>query len=98
MTDAEISCRLARAIGWPKAMMQKDRAYVSDGNGLWLFFDYRVWTIIGPIATRYERFPEARAGARCGTEWECVGISTYILYVADTPQKAIALAVIGEGK
>lgn len=63
---------------------------------LWRTFDYRDWSVIGPIAARYDAFPQrVRMGelsdwtaAAYGSKWAD----------ADTPQKAIALAVIEGAK
>ena len=61
-----------------------------DCNHLWNIFDYRNWDVIGPIAERYDCFP-----LKAGDAW----LSRYLWrgcgVRADTPQKAIALAVIG---
>ena len=104
MTDLEINKALALAIGWTENRIDKDGTpdpdvvtfHYSDmdvvkcwdGND-WRTFDYTDWNVIGPIAARYDCFPYCGtggwiAGAFCG--------------LADTPQKAIALAVIEGAK
>jgi hypothetical protein len=95
-SDLEISKALALAIGhkpedifeYEKCIQVSDHEELEDRE-----FDYRDWTVIAPIAERYDCFPVI---ASChNDEWHSMfggsGPSTY----ADTPQKAIALAVIG---
>ena len=87
MTDLEISKALALAIGW-------DDLWVDKHGQLWVglkseelhegIFNYRDWNVIGPIAERYESFPYKTVSM--GWVSKC--------NYADTPQKAIALAVI----
>jgi len=92
MTDLEISKALALAIGW-------DDLWVDKHGQLWVglkaeelhegIFDYRDWNVIGPIAEWYKCFPQGMGGewySRCGDR---------IAVFADTPRKAVALAVIG---
>jgi hypothetical protein len=56
-------------------------------------FDYRDWNVIGPIAERYDCFPiHLRDVWNSRFMWRGTGV------IADTPQKAIALAVIGAKK
>jgi hypothetical protein len=98
MTDLEIDKALALAIGWmPEQMIEE--AYLLDGvtagylklnygrNG-WRVFSHRDCNVIGPIAERYNCFPFMRDD---GTWYNMVNSRVY----ADTPQRAIALAVIG---
>jgi len=89
MTDKEINRRLALAIGYAR------RDVKTYGNGvvqvLWgenrRIFDFMEWQTIGPIAEQYNCFPH-----KCNllnlSEWR------YGVHIAETPQKAIALAVI----
>ena len=94
MTDLEISKALALAIGW-------DDLWVDKHGQLWVglkseelhegIFNYRDWAVIGPIAERYDCFPQLY-----GDEW-CAPFHPPE-HTADTPQKAIALAVIGAKK
>jgi len=100
MTDLEISKALALAIGWKDVqVMFEKRSYgtfcLVDAVGApfanWKRFDYRDWNVIGPIAARYDLFPKAS------------GVGWYIAHsfspdYSDTPQKAIAMAVIGAAK
>ena len=103
MTDLEISKALALAIGWPADVI----FYNATGNYIEIVtdspdfsaedrvFDYRDWAVIGPIAERYNFFPYALKdnGKRTG-KWNVI---THQDNIADTPQKAIALAVISAG-
>lgn len=99
MTDLEISKQLALVIGWPKSRVSD---YMTDNFvlitewpevGFVRRFDYQDWAVIGPIAEKYDCFP-----LKVGDSW----LSRYLWRGqrgrADTPQKAIALAVIGTKK
>ena len=96
MTHVEISKALALAIGWPEERVNVVHGCVSitvAQDDLWKStqsFDYRDWNVAGPIAERYNCFPY---GYVRFVEWESDMDGN--LYYADTPQKAIALAVIG---
>jgi len=94
MTNLEISKALALAIGWTT-----DRMFVSEEDVLelrtldhapwgWRPFDYRDWNVIAPIAQRYDCFPVKSTRKN----WVVYRYPESIY--ADTPQKAIALAVI----
>ena len=114
MTDLEISKALALAIGYlPEHVREYAVGSVNYNNGegvtqvfrhdgvygvhrtecnhLWNDFRYTAWNVIGPIAERYDCFPFK---TYCGkwTAWngDC---SEH-----ETPQKAIALAVIQGAK
>ena len=102
MTDLDISKALALAIGWEPNRIASvgfgDVAYINvkrsnDWANQWQTFDYRDWNVIGPIAEKYDCFP-----LKAGDSW----LSRYLWrgcgVRADTPQKAIALAVIGAKK
>ena len=97
MTDLEISKALALAIGWKPEQLQDRKKYMLaprsiDAMDFWHRFDYRDWSVIGPIAERYNCFPVKDMYRR----W-VAGVYPYTY--TDTPQKAIALAVIhGEKK
>lgn len=108
MTDIEIDKALALAIGWKEdAVAFHDDMWTvvvhAEPNRSWPFgwrvFSHRDWTVIGPIAARYNAFPVLFDG---DPKWYSnVWInSTKKLKEAwaDTPQKAIALAVIGAKK
>lgn len=94
MTDAEISRRLALAIGWKKdyprmGMVEcEDELLIWDGK-VWRTFDYRDPDIIWPIAEKYNAFPaHLTDGKWCAT-------TNLKLFLGDTAAKAVALAVIG---
>jgi hypothetical protein len=104
MTDLEISKALALAIGWGRVQVIGDNVLVYTGNPYdkvwysgshsWVYnnriFDYRDWAAIGPIAERYNCFPTAMGYGLWSSR---IGNGT--IYDAETPQKAIAMAVIG---
>ena len=98
MTDIEISKALALAIGWPKHQvafhddMWEVMVQVEMNPFGWRVFDYRDWSVIAPIAERYDCFPHKSDALG----W-FIPHSFWKGY-ADTPQKAIALAVIGAKK
>lgn len=99
MTDLEISKALALAIGWkPEQLCERPltgsliaRSKVAYFAAV---FDYRDWNVIGLIAKRHDCFPmriPATSGWTASTL--CGGV-----FCADTPQLAIALAVIEASK
>jgi hypothetical protein len=111
MTDLEISKALALAIGWHEHRVRTvgTQCYVVTFSTLdkfkpecgWPFwiagrvFDYRDWNVIGPIAAKYNAFPRKHP-----LNWWSWYVETATLpgssnVTASTPQKAIALAVIG---
>lgn len=100
MTDLEINKALALAIGWPERFVFIESEYncgplrcrVYDANIDRRTFDYRDWNVIGPIAERYRCFPLG-----VGSQWAS-RTGTHVCMYADTPQKAIALAVIKGAK
>lgn len=100
MTDAEISRRLALAIGWnaralrqcpaigsiqAKTPLEYARGYV------WRRFDYREPSVIWPIAERFDCFPWLVAPNARDPWASKLGLTTEH---ADTAAKAVALAVI----
>jgi len=103
MTDLEISKALALAIGWKEEQIDAGRYFSLDRVVVCLrprmypneyvgkYFDYRDWNVIGPIAEKYDCFP---------MKAETLGwfANSRGSPFADTPQKAIALAVIGAKK
>ncbi len=94
MNDLEISKQLALAIGWKKAEVFTWGVMVSQHDGMgWKNFDYRDWNVIGPIAEKFECFP-----IRTKTEEWFANIWDQNGFYADTPQKAIAMAVIAVAK
>lgn len=95
MTDIEIDRALALAIGWKEddiALVPGVGVEVWVGHLRWKYFNHRDWTVISPIAERYDCFPLRLRGR----EWEAISRGKYKLEFvkADTPQRAIALAVI----
>lgn len=98
MTDLEISKALALAIGWPAPKIHTHlygTGYAvsiiqPDMEAVLRIFDYRDWNVIGPIAEKYNCFP-----TKMGYGLWDASIAFGTIYGADTPQKAIALAVIG---
>ena len=96
-SDLEIDCALALAIGWkdePNKMRVSNIIGLQVWIGYWANFSYRDWNVIGPIAARYDCFPSS---FHCGIRNEWGAYSTVYRF-ADTPQKAIALAVIHGAK
>ena len=96
MTDLEIDKALALAIGWKRILPNPEadglkQCWVWTGS-VWRLFSHKDWNVIGPIAARYDCFPANGypQGWRSSAHCCCV--------YADTPQKAIALAVIGAKK
>jgi hypothetical protein len=95
MTDLEISKALALAIGWGEEQLQIGTTRLgakvllakpkeeADNR----IFDYRDWNVIGPIAEEQDLFPYL-SGVGWIVSWAQGG-------AYDTPQKAIAMAVIG---
>lgn len=106
MTDLEISKALALAIGWKEEQIDAGRYFGLDRVVVCLrprmypneyvgkYFDYRDWNVIGPIAEKYDCFPYLAYGGG----WGCNLTGAHDEVVTDTPQKAIALAVIGAEK
>ena len=106
MTDLEIDKALALAIGWKEdAVAFHDDMWTvvvhAEPNRSWPFgwraFSHRDWNVIGPIAEKYDCFPSKRDYGEL-SEW--VAYATVYGCAdtpqqANTPQKAIALAVIG---
>ena len=101
MTDcdhAEISRRLALAIGWPESKLysEGDGSFVSINISdmppirLWWDFDYRAFDVIWPIAERFNCFPSQ---ASYGTEWVAYTAGAKTTW-ADTAALAVAMAVI----
>lgn len=111
MTDLEISKALALAIGWTEDRIDSfgepdpdvvifgyggdqllTEVHCWNGDG-WQVFDYRDPVIAFRVAERYDAFP--RQVNR--TLWHACG-GFYSSAYADTPAKAIALAVISGAK
>ena len=93
MTDAEISRRLALAIGWPNVSIHRltDSVWVSSKTEGPETFDYRDHAVIWPIAERFDCFPWLVAPNARDPWASKLGLTTEH---ADTAAKAVALAVI----
>lgn len=103
MTDAEISRRLALAIGWASNHIETKWGYgqyvhcyggesfVMDGCAAWRIFDYRDPAVIWPIAERFDCFPYKVSGS---LKWYAKAPFANTGEYADTAAKAVALAVI----
>ena len=86
MTDIEIDRALALAIGWRKTCESTKTFWVVEDSGNRRVFTHKDWNVIGPIAERYDCFP----WKDCRGDW----VNKHYQHTT-TPQKAIALAVIG---
>jgi hypothetical protein len=102
MTDIEIDEALALAIGWE--LVQEFHHVVlvrSFADEIRCrparIFSHKDWNVIGPIAAKYNCFPSI-GYPNSVTPWEALHFDTMQLMRADTPQKAIALAVMGAKK
>ena len=96
MTDIEIDCALALAIGWRKTCESTKTFWVVEDSGNRRVFTHKDWNVIGPIAARYDCFP-VEVYVNSGQWFSYVG-NDGKNFTADTPQRAIALAVIGAKK
>ena len=94
MTDIEIDRALALAIGWRKTCESTKTFWVVEDSGNRRVFTHKDWNVIGPIAARYDCFPVEVYSGR----WFSYVGNDGKNFTADTPQKAIALAVIGAKK
>jgi len=97
MNDLEINEALALAIGHHRVDVCistfSDNLVVLDKSDYkWRIFDYRNWNVISPIAERYNCFPFINDGG--GWDARVFVEHTREWHYGDTPQKAIALAVI----
>lgn len=105
MTDIEIDRALALAIGWPSYCVVSHR---TDGVQIWVqkesapydwdwrAFSHKDWNVIGPIAARYGCFPMKAIGGWYSSNW--FEDKEVAQMYADTPQRAIAMAVIQGAK
>ena len=96
MTDIEISKALALAIGHrpEDVFVCTDIVAVVDHRAVVAReFDYMDWTVIAPIAEKFDCFP-----GHSDTQGWFANIYGRNGFYANTPQKAIALAVIGDKK
>lgn len=88
-SDLEISKALALAIGWKYVFCGMSQCSVCDGHG-WQVFDYRNEVISFRVAKKFDCFPEWEGHTK---QWFAF-IDMEPLQFAETPQKAIAMAVI----
>ena len=96
MKDKELSRQLALAIGWDARDIlvyhSIDRVSVRVRQHTWRVFDYKDWGVVGPLVKHYDIMiyiilsPSKHAG-----KWNALTVRDHI---ADSPQQAIALAVI----
>lgn len=102
MTDAEISRRLALAIGWSESDILLRRggliSVVTD-SGWTRYFDYRDPAVIWPIAERFDCFPSKTHWDDPARSWSVFfddscesGRTEYV--EAENAAKAVALAII----
>ena len=89
MTDLEIDRALALAIGWRKTCESTKTFWVVEDSGNRRVFSHSDWNVIGPIAEKYDCVP----WKDCRGDW----VNKHYQHTT-TPQKAIALAVIGAKK
>lgn len=103
MTDAEISHKLALAIGYAErdvagathssaVTVRHAAGPINAGQG-WYLFDYTDPAVIWPIAKHYKCFPYHSQFDRPGRKWAAVLGGK--VYEAAAPEMAVALAVIG---
>lgn len=59
LDDAQISVRLATAIGWVHIKIEQSKCYVSSDMVVWFEFNYREDKVIYPIALKYGCFPRS---------------------------------------
>jgi hypothetical protein len=102
MNDAQISLKLALAIGWQESDFYQD----GDGSyvavryvGCWREFDYRSPDVAWAVAERFDCFPSVTPWDDPSKRWSALfddslnsGGTEYV--EADTAAKAVALAVI----
>lgn len=106
MTDLELDRALAVAIGYGDDAVDPDVQEIFGGYGrtnwvevwhagMWLRFSHSDWRVIGPVAERYRMFPSWNVLYGQWTACKAVprGQLTTVAF-ADTPQRAIALAVV----
>ena len=100
MTDLEIDKALALSIGWRYADIMEYKYkpvlevwWVEGCHAGWRIFSHLDWATIGPIAERYNMFPYKLRGIECHGGWNV--LSSGKDFTDISPQRAIALAVIG---
>lgn len=104
-SDAEISRRLALAIGWKEDQEDPDVVVFSEDYGRnswcavwfdseWRTFDYRDPAVYAPIAERFNCFPTFGGSIWFAAVKKDIHPVNRIALQADTAAKAVALAVI----
>lgn len=96
-SDAEISRRLALAIGWPFAERSIAHPWAlvcCDGMTGFRQFDYRDPAVYAPIAERFNAFPTWGGSIWFAAVKKDIHPVNRIAVQADTAAKAVALAVI----
>lgn len=96
MNDAEISRKLALAIGWevlPVEHGDEGVMVVDHANQVDRYFDYRDPAVIWPIAERFDCFPYKTMHGLWSASAFLPGNGLRAA-MADTAAKAVALAVI----
>jgi hypothetical protein len=99
MLDLEINRKLALAIGWREDQMEQIGRDLCMRVEYFKVFDYTDWRVIGPIAEKFGYFPwqDYQGTWTLPIRYKNGVVAGFA--EADTPQKAIALAVIqGAGK
>lgn len=105
MTDAEISHKLALAIGYSPSDIKASEVFCNvhhmtgprhAGYASFHPFDFRQSDVIWPIAKHYKCFPYHSQFDRPGRQWAAVLGGK--VYEAAAPEMAVALAVIGGSK
>ena len=74
---------------------EPDEVKCWDGD-MWRTFSHKDWSIIGPIAARYNMFPYKLRGIECHAGWNV--LSSGCDFTDAVPQRAIAMAVIQGAK
>lgn len=106
MTDhLSISKQLALTIGWREDQIidYPGQEYIGlpvliAGRPMVKFFDYRYEVIAFRVAQHYDCFPFKSEDVRTTGMWATFNIHTGVQSLADTPQLAIAMAVIEGAK
>lgn len=96
-SDAEISRRLALAIGWPECSILYGRLgniRVMQEDGWVRYFDYRDPAVIWPIAERFNCFPVCSGSRWFAAVKKDIHPVNRIVLEDYTAAKAVALAVI----
>ncbi len=108
LSDLEISKALALAIGWKEKQIRLTYEFgvqvctdapISCYTSLpwWRGFDYRDWNVIGPIAEKFDCFPSIATYS--SDKWFAYTPNDSLTEIyANTPQKAVAMAVIQRTK